>query len=297
MDKFIQFELWKECKQGCKFCCNKGARPINKLHSLKYILNILNGLRPNEYDSIGLIGGELFNGEMDLYMNQFCNVMNRIKELNPKNIYIATSLLYDMRDYLIPLLKAFDEVYNIADKIVICTSWDAKYRFHNQEQCALWAKNMMALHKIMPKVRTHTEIILTQHFIDLVNSGNWNMDVFRKVFYTDVDFIEPSSGLYYTDKHECQKDIPGFFPTKASFIQFIKNIRDKYDINRLCSTDLRADELHYFNGVEHKVAKDRRTNGCKEHSSDLTKKYDIGFIDSEESMRDVVLQVKEALEI
>ena len=100
MDKCIQFELWKDCKQGCKFCCNKGARPTNKAHSFKYIQKVLNSLQPNEYDSIGLIGGELFNGEMDLYMHQFYNVMSRIKDLNPKNIYIATSLIYNMRDYL-----------------------------------------------------------------------------------------------------------------------------------------------------------------------------------------------------
>lgn len=297
MDKFIQFELWKDCKQGCKFCCNKGARPTNKAHSFKYIQKVLNSLQPNEYDSIGLIGGELFNGEMDLYMHQFYNVMSRIKDLNPKNIYIATSLIYNMRDYLIPTMKAIEDVLGITDKITLCTSWDPMYRFHNEEQKKLWAKNMFALHKHMPQIKVHTEIILTQHFIDLVLKGGWDLDMFQKVFYTTVDFIEPSSGLFYTDKHECQADIPGFFPTKSSFIEFIKAIRDKYDINRLCSPELRADELHFIDGIEHRVSRDRRANGCVEHASDPSKKYDIGFIDSDKTMREIVLQVSELLEV
>lgn len=297
MDKFIQFELWKDCKQGCKFCCNKGARPTNKAHSFKYIQKVLNSLQPNEYDSIGLIGGELFNGEMDLYMHQFYNVMSRIKDLNPKNIYIATSLIYNMRDYLIPIMKAIEDVLGITDKITLCTSWDPMYRFHNEEQKKLWAKNMFALHKYMPQIKVHTEIILTQHFIDLVIKGGWDLDMFQKVFYTTVDFIEPSSGLFYTDKYECQADIPGFFPTKSSFIEFIKAIKDKYDISRLCSPELRADELHFIDGIEHRVSRDRRANGCVEHASDPSKKYDIGFIDSDKTMREIVLQVSELLEV
>ena len=107
----------------------------------------------------------------------------------------------------------------------------------------------------------------------------------------------PSSGLFYTDKHECQADIPGFFPTKSSFIEFIKAIRNKYDINRLCSQELRADELHFIDGIEHRVSRDRRANGCVEHASDPSKKYDIGFIDSDKTMREIVLQVSELLEV
>ena len=29
-NKFIQFELWKDCSIGCKFCCNKGQPKIDK---------------------------------------------------------------------------------------------------------------------------------------------------------------------------------------------------------------------------------------------------------------------------
>ena len=161
VSKFIQFELWKDCKQGCKFCCNKGATPVDKTESCKYIRDVLNTLQPNEYDYIGLIGGELFNGEMELHMNSFFLILRRIRDLNPKKIFIATSLLYDIGDYLLPCLKAIDKVLGCLDKIVLCTSWDKNYRFKNQEQLALWAKNMLYLGDKFPQVELHTEIILT----------------------------------------------------------------------------------------------------------------------------------------
>lgn len=287
MNKFIQFELWKDCKQGCKFCCNKGATPVDKTASCKYVLSVLKTLEPNEYDYIGLIGGELFNGEMELHMNSFFLILRKIRDLNPKKIFIATSLLYNIGDYLLPCLKAINKVLGCLDKIVLCTSWDKEYRFRNQEQAALWAKNMLYLGDKYPQVELHTEIILSQHFIDYVNAGNWDIDFFKRVFRTSVDFIEPASGLYYQDKYECQEDIPGFFPTKSSFIKFLNNMKDKIDLNTFLSMDLRSDTLHYLCGNEHRVATDRRKNGGKVTPENGVK-YDFGLIDTDESMRSIV---------
>lgn len=288
MNKFVQFELWKDCKQGCKFCCNKGQPPVDKTVSCQYIMDVLKTLKPNEYDYIGLIGGELFNGEMELHMNSFFLILRKIRDLNPKKIFIATSLLYNIGDYLLPCLKAIDKVLGCLDKIVICTSWDKAYRFKSKEQQLLWCKNMLYLGNKYPQVDLHTEIILTQCFIDFVNAGVWDIDMFKQVFRTSVDFIEPASGLYYKDKYECQKDISGFFPTKASFIEFLKNMRDKIDLNTFLSMELRSDTLHYLCGNEHRVATNRRSTDGRVDMGDKSIKYDIGFIDSDESMRSVV---------
>ena len=54
-NKFIQFELWKDCKQGCKFCCNKGAEPIDKNKSCLYILDVLRKIRQNWFNWRGTI--------------------------------------------------------------------------------------------------------------------------------------------------------------------------------------------------------------------------------------------------
>lgn len=293
MNKFIQFELWKDCSQGCKFCFNKGQVPVNKTESCKYVLEKLQELQTGQYDYIGLIGGEFFNGETMYHVQPFLRILRQAYLLNPKKIFITTNLIYDMSEYLIPALKALKNGPNILNKIVLCTSWDAKYRFHTPEQQALWAKNMLWLHNHFPEVELHVEMILTQHLIDMVNNKELDLATFKKVFNCSLDFIEPSSGLYYTDKYACQKDIPGFFPTKASFIKFLMTIRDNIDLKTFLSMDFRSNELHYYEDGCISVAKDRRLNAGRCKLRDETRKYDIGFIDSDDTMRDVVIAFEE----
>lgn len=295
MSRFIQFELWKDCSQGCLFCCNRGQVPVNKNQSCQYVLDILDSLEPNVYDYIGLIGGEFFNGEMRFNMHSFFLIMRRIKELNPKKIFITTNLIYDMRDYLVPVLKAIGAVLGIRDKIVICTSWDYKYRFHTPEQQQLWFKNMIYLKDHFPEVELHVEMIMTQHLIDAVLNDTLDLDLFKQVLRCSLDFIEPSSGLYFHDKYECQKSVPGFFPTKSSFIKFLMKERNNIDLDKLFSMELRSEELYFIENGERRIAKDRRLGDGRCELKDKSKKYDIGFIDSDQSMRDVVNMFRETL--
>ena len=295
MSKFIQFELWKDCSQGCPFCCNRGQVPINKNQSCQYVLDILDSLEPNVYDYIGLIGGEFFNGEMRFNMHSFFLIMRRIKELNPKKIFITTNLIYDMRDYLVPVLKAIGAVLGIRDKIVICTSWDYKYRFHTPEQQQLWVKNMLYLKDHFPEVELHVEMIMTQHLIDAVLNDTLDLNLFKQVLSCSLDFIEPSSGLYFHDKYECQKSVPGFFPTKSSFIKFLMKEKDNIDLDKLFSMELRSEELYFIENGERRIAKNRRLGDGRCELKDKSKKYDIGFIDSDQSMRDVVNMFRETI--
>ena len=161
MNNFIQFELWKECSQHCPFCFNRGQQAVDKDKSFTYILDTLNHIEPDSYDYFGLIGGEFFNGEMVGYEELFKTTLNRMVELNPKKIFITTSLLFDIGLHLIPFLKDIQ----FKNKIVLCTSWDIKYRFHNQEQQALWAKNVLWLRNHFPELEIHVEMIITQHLI------------------------------------------------------------------------------------------------------------------------------------
>jgi hypothetical protein len=60
--------------------------------------------------------------------------------------------------------------------------------------------------------------------------------------------------------------------------------------------ELRSEELYFIENGKHRVAKNRRLCDGRCELSDKTKKYDIGFIDSERSMREVVELVKEMLD-
>ena len=289
MNKFIQFELWKDCSQCCPFCFNRGQLSIDKDESCKYVLEQLNNMQPNDYDSIGFIGGEFFNGEAQHNMDGFYNIIKRCKELNPKKIFITTNLTYNIKHYLIPFIKKLKDEYNILDKIVLCTSWDYEYRFKNTEEKSLWVKNMLWLGNHYPEIDLHVEMIMTQHLIDATLNYNFNFKLFQQIFRCSLDFIEPSSGLYFKDKYECQAELPGFFPTKSSFIKFLQKTKDVLNLNKLFSMDYRSNELHYHEDGIRAVAKGRRLTEGRCELRDITRKYDIGFIDSEDKMRDIVV--------
>ena len=39
--KFIQYQLWQDCSNGCKFCSEKCPTNVDKVWSLNYILSCL----------------------------------------------------------------------------------------------------------------------------------------------------------------------------------------------------------------------------------------------------------------
>ena len=48
-NKFLQYEMWKDCCIGCKFCCNKGQPDLDKAESLRFILDKLDDKEVYDY--------------------------------------------------------------------------------------------------------------------------------------------------------------------------------------------------------------------------------------------------------
>lgn len=292
--RFIQFELWKTCSIGCKFCCNKGQKEVNKNISLDFTKSIINQLPENTYDEIGFIGGEFFNGEIkdSQIKDKFYDLFKCVKNKNFKKIYIATSLIFDMQSYLIPFLDYLQHL-NILDKVILCTSFDVKYRFSTLDKKELWKNNMLYLKENYKNLRLHTEIILTEWFLKAILEKKFNLYNFSNVFNTSIDYIEPSSGLYYHDKFECEKACPGFFPHKKVFIEFIKKClkENLINIDTFLSMELRSNTLYFFEDGNIKKAINRRSGDGRCELQDKTKKYDIGFIDSNKTMKQVADEI------
>lgn len=63
-DRVLQFEIWNECNNNCKFCSNKFVYNITdeeKLKNIDIVINrIKNGDIIGKYQRIGFIGGEFF---------------------------------------------------------------------------------------------------------------------------------------------------------------------------------------------------------------------------------------------
>lgn len=298
---FVQFELWKDCSNKCKFCYNKGQKDINKLESISYILTKLEEKEIQNYNEIGFIGGEFFYTELkDLNVKKgFYSIFEKLSKLNYEKIYITTALLYDIHKELVPFLNFLKSI-NLLDKCLICSSYDLEYRFYTKERKSLWENNMLELHKLFPTLKLHTEIILMQAFIDAVISDNFNILDFCNKYHTRIDYIEPASGFFYKNKEDCAKDIPNFFPTKSSYIAFLKKAlveQKAIDPKTFLSMDLRSSNLYYIENGKRKTDFFRRNGEGILDLSEMNKKYEIGLIDSNDKMRDLAIQMAELYDL
>ena len=293
-NRFIQYELWKECRNGCEFCFNRGQKSLDKIERLNYIIEKLHDPEVDDYNEIGFIGGEFFDIELRdekvqrLFFQLFRICADKVQSGKLDKIYVTTGLIFDIKPYLIPFLE-FLRIWGLSDKCLLCTSYDTKYRFHTPEKEELWKNNMKYIHEHYSEVKLHTEIIVTQNFINKVLDDSFSITDFKEEFHTAVDYIEPSSGFYFNDKKDAAEHLIDFFPTKSSFIKFLTKVTSKneIDLSTFLSMELRSNKIYDIDYVPTFI-ENRRDINTRIVPYDKTKKYEIGFIDSEDKMIDVV---------
>lgn len=298
--KFIQYQLWQDCRNGCKFCSEKNQISVNKIWSLNYIINKLDDPEVFDYQEVGIIGGEIFDNQLDNkdVEKLFYKLMDKLINMHFKKIYVATSLIFDINKHLIKFIN-YLIANNVFDKVLFCTSYDIKYRFNTNAKKELWESNMLVLKKLYPTIKTHVETILTQYFIDSVLSKEFSIKDFIDKFNTRIDYIEPSSGMYYKDKQDCENHCPGFFPKKNSYIKFLieEGIKNKnIDLSCMISYQIRANRIYHLDCGKYVCYEDRRAPGFKVVCSDKTKKYEVGLIDSDKSMEEIAKEVCKLIE-
>ena len=136
--KQVQFELWEECNSKCKFCYlgnnNCTASVEKKIYGIQNAIDVITNLDFNEYDTVSLMGGELFQGQMsdECVKSKFFELINLMHDLYQRgfirNIWIyATLTIGDQRD----LYDTLEILKN--DEIWILTSYDTMGRFHTNK--------------------------------------------------------------------------------------------------------------------------------------------------------------------
>ena len=298
--KFIQYQLWSECRNGCPFCLCKDQIPIDKKYALNFILDKLNDEEVCDFDEVGLIGGEIFDVEIDdpEINTLFYQILDKICNMHFKKIYLATNLIYDFDRHLAKCLEFIRE-RGAQGRILICTSWDSAWRFSTAKKRMLWESNMRRLELEYPDFKKHIEIILTGDFIDLVLNNQFDIAEFSKMCNARIDFIEPTSGWYYNDKKQLQAVCPNFFPTKDKFIKFLEQecVRKKsVNIRWLISNEIRSSRRYQIDCGQFVCQKDRRVEGFQTVCLDPEKKFETGFIDSDESIEEVCIALCELLD-
>ena len=302
---FLQFELWKDCKNGCPFCCNRDIpRVRDKLASIKFaikeidrVLDKVHRERLEPCDSISLIGGEFFGGYMEepgvrrAFDSLVDLIATRIGEGKVKRGLICTSLMFETFDPDYFDFLKYLKCSNYAHRFLICTSWDPIYRF-NEVTKNNWEHNVEMLHGFLPDTPLHVEIIMTQAFIDTYLNSDFTVKEFEARRGCKVDFNTPYVPfIKFKDKKDMEDQLPRFFPKRADFFKLLEKAYSTGDIDlsTLLSVKQHSTNLYYTLDDErllHLDDRHKQNNTCLREGT-CTRQC-CGYIDSDKVMREDV---------
>lgn len=301
-ENFIQFELWKDCKNGCPFCQNRGLGDVDKLQSLQFIKSKLNSSELDDYKDVGFIGGEFFDGQLDdidvklLFYECVDIIADKILKGALQKFYVTATLTNICMNDIIEFIEHIKEK-NIIENVLLCTSYDTKYRFNKKTE-KIWHNTMQYLQDRYPELNKHIEIIVTEDFAKKMINDEIDLVEISKKYNAYIDFIEPHSGFYFKDKYEFDKHVPDFMLKRKTFLTFLNYMYQKFpnDINTMFNKNLKSNDfyIHYKDGKLIKF-ENRRTHKDRTCGVDIDHIPSWGYIDSDIDIVDDVEEFKRSV--
>lgn len=304
--RFIQFMPWMDCNNNCNFCYGYGYHKttiMQKIINLKKVKNELFKIfkcQSNTY-KIGLTGGEFFDGQVEDpdVKREFYDIIEMIamakRRRTVERFLINTSLIVNNRDSLIEFIK-FIESVDLLDILVICTSYDIKYRFKTALDEQRW-KSLVKWLNTKLVLPLHVEMIVSQFFIDACMDKSFDIAKFKKDITENIDYIEPMINSCQTFD-QIHAKIPDFFVRRKSFLDFVKKICIQercIDINTFLSINLHSNSVfgYYPNENRWILSENRHSTGMKVLNNGQIKQIK-SYVDSDMLMTNDVQMLREA---
>lgn len=157
--KFSQLSLWDNCTNSCEFCYQNSlgrSKEVTETRLRKErILKSIDFALEQKTEWLGFTGGDIFSGQLKFCESEWFELLNVLKEKSSK-IFFTAHLIGEQ--YLLEeTLGALD------DNVMICTSYDAKGRFHSKEAVRSWFENVEHLHRA--GIQLNCTSIVTQDFL------------------------------------------------------------------------------------------------------------------------------------
>ena len=258
--RFLQLVLWVDCNSHCAFCLNQRGLSNkdfkeDKIANIKKALNIVKTINQDQYDFIGIIGGEFFQGQITeevvpYYQKLVNEIKNKIDQKYIKKLFIASSLMgpnnYD----------EFQKYFSIFDKseIMLCTSYNVWGQFGYFPE-SNWQANYKKF--IDNDYQLHIEIIASESNLQKIinkelNLLPWVRNNIRIDFLRPIDFVNKPKDKF-----------PQFFPKRETFIKFLMFLEVNFPtmLNDFMSLKQRASLLYNFTFDQHVQRKEEFDEG------------------------------------
>ena len=226
----VQFGIWSDCCNNCKFCLRQDRRTTNKKSKLKNIERVYKNIDYIDWENkfsygISLLGGEIYYVKdkeiQEAYLKLVDKIIDKILKVS-KNPYCrystVTNGLYDPT-FLYKVVDRIRDAVGI-DKVDINFSYDLKYRYDSEEKRLLALKNINDFKKRY-NYGVGVQMILTQYVIDMWKEGKFDVNKFLKedIPGCNLSFLYPHpihTGIKLDDFNFKRKDL----------INFVRYLRD-----------------------------------------------------------------------
>lgn len=232
MSNMVQYGVWSNCCNACDFCLRKDRIPYSKekmlrqLEGIKKNINYVDWVNQFSY-GVSLLGGELYYiTDPDLqesFLELIDIIIEKVLKVSPNRdvkYSTVTNGLYDPTF----LFKVIDKIKDAVgmEHVDINFSYDLKYRYKTEEHRKLCLENIQKF-RDRYNYRVGVQMILTQYVIDMINSGEFNLDKFLN---------EDLSGCFlaflYPHKIHTGKVLTDFNFKRGDFLKFILKLRDSH---------------------------------------------------------------------
>lgn len=236
MSNMVQYSLWSNCCNQCKFCLIKNKDILNKQQQLESIEAIRKNIDYVDWKDkfsagISLLGGEIYFVKdreiQEAYLNLVDDIIEKILKVSndPNCRYSTVTNGIYSPEFL------YEVVDNIASRtsvgfVDMNFSYDMKYRFKNEEDASRVLKNINSFHDRY-NYRVGVQMILTQYVIDMWKEGKFDVNKF-------IEEKIPGNNLEFLYPHPINKSLPplsDFNFSRNDFFKFIAYLREaNYDV-------------------------------------------------------------------
>lgn len=227
----VQYSVWGNCCNSCDFCLRKDRTIHTEMQQIQNIKNIIENIGYIDWKNkftygISLLGGELYfiknKNVQKSFMDLIDVIIDKIIRVsdNPYCMYSSvTNGIYEP-SFLFEVIDRIRDEVGI-DHVDLNFSYDLKYRFKSESDRKLVIENINKFHKRYD-YKTGVQMILTQHLINLVKTGEFGVNKFLQ---EEI----PGNALSFLYPHEINtgKKLNDFFFSRSDLLWFVKYLREE----------------------------------------------------------------------
>lgn len=187
MSNMIQYSVWPNCCNACKFCLRSDRIPFSKRKMLQSLDKIKKNLEYIDFknkfsNGISLLGGELYyitdKDLQDSFLELIDIIIEKVLKVSQNEFCKYSTVTNGLYDPTF-LYKVIDKIKNSVglEKVDINFSYDLKYRFKNEKDRLLVLKNINDFH-IKYNYQVGVQMIITQHLINLWKNNTFDVNRF-----------------------------------------------------------------------------------------------------------------------